>query len=238
MKPITRRSFLRGTAVLAAGAICPSGLAQPARTRLVLLGTGGGPRVTAKGRAKPATLIVVNGVPYVIDCGDGVALQLVRGRRRARHACAMSSSPTTTPTTISITATSSTPAGPRGCARRSTPTARRRIKAMTEAYWQLNRFDIETRIADEGRADLRKLVTAHEFSEGGLVMQNAEVKVTLRARAPSADRAGLRLPLRRRRPLDRHLRRHRVFARAGRPRQRRRRAGAARPCTSPASRTC
>src|SRR6266508_3425636 len=52
------------------------------------------------------------------------------------------------------------------------------IKAMTEAYWQLNRFDIETRIADEGRPDLRKLVTAHEFAEPGLVMQNSDVKVT------------------------------------------------------------
>jgi ribonuclease BN (tRNA processing enzyme) len=52
------------------------------------------------------------------------------------------------------------------------------IRAMTEAYFQLNRFDIETRIADEGRPDLRKLVTAHEFSEPGLVMQNADVKVT------------------------------------------------------------
>ena len=52
------------------------------------------------------------------------------------------------------------------------------IKAMTEAYWQLNRFDIETRIADEGRPDLRKLVTAHEFAEPGLVMQSSDVKVS------------------------------------------------------------
>ena len=49
---------------------------------------------------------------------------------------------------------------------------------MTEAYWQLNRFDIETRIGDEGRPDLRKLVTAHEFAEPGLVMQNSDVKVS------------------------------------------------------------
>jgi ribonuclease BN (tRNA processing enzyme) len=52
------------------------------------------------------------------------------------------------------------------------------IKAMTEAYWQLNGFDIKTRIADEGRPDLRKLVTAHEFDVPGLVMQNADMKVT------------------------------------------------------------
>ena len=32
---------------------------------------------------------------------------------------------------------------------------------------QLNRFDIETRIADEGRPDLRTLVAAHEFDQAG-----------------------------------------------------------------------
>jgi len=52
------------------------------------------------------------------------------------------------------------------------------LKAMTDAYWQLNRFDIETRIADEGRPDLRALVVAHEFDQGGPVMQNDDVKVT------------------------------------------------------------
>src|SRR5437764_7067886 len=51
-------------------------------------------------------------------------------------------------------------------------------RAMTAAYWQLNRFDIETRIADEGRPDLRKLVTAHEFDAPGVVLQNADVKVS------------------------------------------------------------
>jgi ribonuclease BN (tRNA processing enzyme) len=73
---ITRRGFIRAAAL---AALLPfRSLAQAARTRLVLLGTGGGPRVTAKGRARPATLIVANGVPYVTDCGDGVALQLAR----------------------------------------------------------------------------------------------------------------------------------------------------------------
>src|SRR5499425_683566 len=72
----TRRDFLAGASALAALSPLPA-FAQSS-TRLVLLGTGGGPRVTAKGRAKPATLIVANGIPYVIDCGDGVALQLVR----------------------------------------------------------------------------------------------------------------------------------------------------------------
>jgi len=66
------------------------------------------------------------------------------------------------------------------------------IKGNDRGYWQLNRFDIETRIADEGRPDLRKLVTAHEFSEPGIVMQNADVRVNRGARAPSPGRARLR----------------------------------------------
>jgi ribonuclease BN (tRNA processing enzyme) len=44
-------------------------------TRLVLLGTQGGPRVNAE-RAQPSNLLVVNGTNYLIDAGNGVARQL------------------------------------------------------------------------------------------------------------------------------------------------------------------
>jgi len=186
---IARRYFMSGAAALAAATFPPWSLAQSSRTRIVLLGTGGGPRVTAKGRARPATLIVVNNVPYVVDCGDGVALQLVRAGvalDTLRH--------------IFITHHHSDhnldygnliyagwAAGLRTPVDTYGPPP---LKAITEAYWQLNRFDIETRIADEGRIDPRKLVTAHEFSENGLVMQNADVKVTAaRVRHPPITQA-------------------------------------------------
>ena len=175
-----RRNFLSGAAALAAAAaLAPLRAQVPAKpkTRLVLLGTGGGPRIVAPGRSKSANLIVVNGVPYVVDCGEGVAHQLVRAG--------------VAPSTLRyvfITHHHSDhnldygnlvydawAAGLRAPVDTYGPPP---IKAMTEAYWQLNRFDIETRIADEGRPDLRKLVTAHEFAEPGLVMQNADVKVT------------------------------------------------------------
>ena len=45
-------------------------------TRLILLGTKGGPRVTA-GRANPANVVMVAGEPYVVDCGYGVTRQLI-----------------------------------------------------------------------------------------------------------------------------------------------------------------
>jgi ribonuclease BN (tRNA processing enzyme) len=49
---------------------------------------------------------------------------------------------------------------------------------MLDAYWQLNTFDIETRIADEGRPDLRRMVNVHEFTGPGIVLQNEDVRVT------------------------------------------------------------
>lgn len=43
--------------------------------RVILLGTGGGP-ILRKGRSQPATLLVIDGVAYLIDAGDGVSRQM------------------------------------------------------------------------------------------------------------------------------------------------------------------
>jgi len=173
---LSRRRFLGSASALAAASTLPA-FGQGAKTRLVLLGTGGGPRVTAKGRGKPAHLLVIAGVPYVIDCGEGVALALVRA------GVALD-----TLRYVFITHHHSDhnldygnlvydgwAAGLRTPVDAYGPPP---LAAITDAYWQLNRFDIETRIADEGRIDLRKLVTAHEFAAPGPVMENRDVKVT------------------------------------------------------------
>jgi ribonuclease BN (tRNA processing enzyme) len=64
---------------LAVAAVAVAGAAEtPAKsplTRLILLGTQGGPRVNPE-RAEPANLLVVKGKPYLIDAGNGVARQL------------------------------------------------------------------------------------------------------------------------------------------------------------------
>ena len=44
-------------------------------TRLILLGTGGGPRPRTTSSAS-AQVVVANDTAYVIDCGNGVARQL------------------------------------------------------------------------------------------------------------------------------------------------------------------
>jgi ribonuclease BN (tRNA processing enzyme) len=51
------------------------------------------------------------------------------------------------------------------------------LTALINGYWESNRFDIETRIADDGRVDLRRLVAAHEHREG-VVLDTPDVKVT------------------------------------------------------------
>src|SRR5688572_31150294 len=49
---------------------------QKKPTRIILLGTKGGPRV-AEGRSNSATLILINDVPYIVDCGYGTSRQLI-----------------------------------------------------------------------------------------------------------------------------------------------------------------
>ena len=179
MREISRRALLlsasalgvRTMRVLAVGA-----QTGPQKTRLILLGTGGGPRVTKGGRSKPATLILVKGVPYVVDCGEGVAQQLQEAGvqlNSLRHVLIthhhsdhnldfgnLIYDAWVSGLNVSIDAYGPPP-----------------IQAIVDAYWQLNKFDIETRIADEGRPDLRKMVNVHEFSAPGVVLQNADVSI-------------------------------------------------------------
>jgi hypothetical protein len=94
---MNRRQFLHG-AMAASGASLFAGPsdAQGTRTRLILLGTGGGP-TPKKSVSAPAQVIVINGAAYVVDCGDGVARNC--SRRRAAAGRAASSLLTSIPIT-------------------------------------------------------------------------------------------------------------------------------------------
>jgi ribonuclease BN (tRNA processing enzyme) len=75
----SRRQFLADATSLvlapAAWAALASGQERKG-TRLILLGTRGGPGVGGS-RNNPSTLLLINGVPYVVDCGAGTSRQLV-----------------------------------------------------------------------------------------------------------------------------------------------------------------
>src|SRR5947207_16027824 len=75
-----RRQFLIAATTAASASLLSRTVSAQAknRTRIILLGTKGGPTLTTRtSRTNPATLIVVNDVPYLIDCGYGVSRQLI-----------------------------------------------------------------------------------------------------------------------------------------------------------------
>lgn len=75
----SRREFLTGTASLSLSAVLAGlGFSQEKkRMRIILLGTKGGPRVGGSGRSNPSTLILINDIPYIVDCGHGTSRQLL-----------------------------------------------------------------------------------------------------------------------------------------------------------------
>jgi len=146
------------------------------RAKLILLGTAGGPRPRAS-RAAPSQVILVNGVAYVVDCGNGVAIQLVRAGvplNAIRH--------------IFITHHHSDHnadygnllllAWTAGLQHRVDTWGPPPLTQMTRLFFQMNAFDITTRIQDEGRTPLAPLVHPHERTSGGIVMKDANVTVT------------------------------------------------------------
>jgi ribonuclease BN (tRNA processing enzyme) len=172
-----RRTFLAGVAALAA-TNWPSRYieASNSKTRLILLGTGGGPR-PRKISSASAQVIVCNDTLYVVDCGNGVARQLVFAGLplpMLRH--------------VFITHHHSDHNADYGNLMWLAWTAGLRtrvdtwgpppLERMTQLFFEMNAYDINTRIADEGRVPLVPLVHVHELSQGGPVMQDDNVTVT------------------------------------------------------------
>jgi len=175
----SRRTFLCGAAglALAQGAWIPLAFGQNKKgTRLILLGTKGGPRVGG-GRSNPSTLLLINDVPYVVDCGAGTSRQLVAAgvplnRLRYLFFTHLHSDHMLEygPVVYNGWAT--------GLRTRVDAYGPPPLKTMTRAFWDYMRFDVDTRIDDEGRPDPRPLLVANEFTGPGVVMQNDDVKVT------------------------------------------------------------
>jgi ribonuclease BN (tRNA processing enzyme) len=173
---VSRRAFLAG-AFGAAAALRPrTGHAQGAGTKLILLGTGGGPR-PRKASSATAQVIVSNNVAYVIDCGDGVARQLV-----------FAGVPLTTLRHIFITHHHSDHnadygnlmwlAWTAGLSTRVDAWGPPPLEKMTKLFFDMNRNDIDVRIANEGRTPLVPLIHVHELRRRGPVMSDENVQVT------------------------------------------------------------
>ena len=169
-----RREFLGTTAaLLAAARLAPRGRRS---TRLVLLGTAGGPRPHTT-RSAPAQAIVINETVYVVDCGNGVARQLVLANlplRTVRH--------------IFITHHHSDHnadygnlillAWAAGLSTRVDGWGPPPLERMTDLFFEMSATDIRARTVHEGRVPLRPLVHSHDVRVGGPVMHDENVRVT------------------------------------------------------------
>jgi ribonuclease BN (tRNA processing enzyme) len=175
-----RRTFLATATALAPGirGMMDGPPRPPSRagTRLILLGTAGGPRPRAT-RGSPAHVIIANESAYVIDCGNGVARQLVAAGVPLRsirgifvtHHHSDHNADYGTLVLLAWTAGLATPVDSWG------PPP---LKRITEAFFAMSAPDIDARMRDEGRPDPRPLVRAHELRAGGRVVDDRNLKVT------------------------------------------------------------
>lgn len=146
-------------------------------TRVILLGTKGGPRLGEAGRSNPSTLIMINDVPYLVDCAYGTSKQLITAGvalNRVRYVFIthhhsdhnLDFGPLLYNAWITGQPTRVDAYGPTG------------MNQLARDFFNYLKFDIETRMADEGRPDPNSLITAHEVSKPGVVMRNDDVKVS------------------------------------------------------------
>jgi ribonuclease BN (tRNA processing enzyme) len=174
---ISRRSFLVFAATLAHTILRPLPAASHCETlKLILLGTAGGPR-PRKTRSASAQVILVKETAYVIDCGDGVARQLVSAGvplPELRHIFLTHhhSDHNADYGNLMLLAWTA------GLKTRIDTWGPPPIEKITKQFFEMSSFDIETRIGDEGREPLVPLVHVHELTNGGLVMEDENVKVT------------------------------------------------------------
>ncbi|MBC8086657.1 MAG: MBL fold metallo-hydrolase [Phycisphaerae bacterium] len=177
-----RRTFLQTSAALATStsALFASGtrtrVSQKANTKLILLGTAGGPRPRLA-RSAPAQVIVANGAAYVVDCGNAVARQLVAAGVPLNsirtvlitHHHSDHNADYGTLLLLAWTGGLQKPVDTWG----PPPLAR-----MTDLFFEMSATDIETRMLDEARVPLRPLIRAHDIRTAGLLFQDENVKVT------------------------------------------------------------
>ena len=120
---------------------------------------------------------MANNTAYVIDCGDGVARQLV-----------LADVPLTSVRHVFITHQHSDHnadygnllwlAWAAGLSTRVDTWGPPPLEMMTNLFFEMNAFDIDTRVSNERRVPLVPLVHVHEIRDNGAVMSDEHVNVT------------------------------------------------------------
>ena len=124
-----------------------------------------------------AQVIIAGGRLYVVDCGDGVARQLVLAGASLpalRHVF-ITHHHSDHNADYGNLLLLSWAAGLRDRVETWGPSPLARI---TKLFLEMSAYDIDIRVADEGRAPLAPLIQPHELVDSGAVMQDDYVRVT------------------------------------------------------------
>lgn len=138
---------------------------SPSPDRLVLLGTKGGPSIRQGGPWPTSSLLVANGHPYVIDCGLGVTRGLVEAGIALKDIRSILITHLHSDHVLEMGPLIHT-AWTNGLNHKVTVHAPLGARAVWDHFLQSLAFDIETRIADEGRPPLESLVDVIEYPDG------------------------------------------------------------------------
>jgi hypothetical protein len=160
-------SYLRRAlcAVMLASPLVCSYAQSAGPDRIVLLGTKGGPSVRDTVRFPSSNVLVIDGQSYVVDIGYGVTQRLIQAKvplqslrnvfithhhsdHNLEYGTLLYNA-----WVVGLKVPMQT-FGPKG------------MPELDRGSWIANRSDIETRMADEGRPDPRKLFNANEFGPG------------------------------------------------------------------------
>ena len=166
----TRRQIVAGLAAL------PLIGAGELRTRVVLLGTKGGPTPSPY-RAAPATLIEIDGKAWGVDCGNGVANQLAKAgvsldalaRIFVTHNHSDHVADVGTLIELAWSSGLKTPLWVHG-----PPPIRQIVRDQLAAL----SYDVAARIREEGRIPLAPLVHIDERAGAGIVVRDGGTTVT------------------------------------------------------------
>lgn len=166
--------------LLVASAFPRTPSAQPSplpetKTRLVLLGTAGGPSAKVA-RAQPANAVIVNDDIYIVDAGDGIVRQMALGgyplpKVRAVFITHHHSDHNAGYGPLLLRAWMS---GRRAVINTFGPAG---LEQMTADYFEHMQRDIELRITDGGLPPVATMIDASDIEEEGLLYEDENVRV-------------------------------------------------------------
>ncbi|PVB59748.1 MBL fold metallo-hydrolase [Labrenzia sp. 011] len=146
--------------------------------RLVILGSKGGPAIRPGGPSPTSSLLEIAGRRCVVDCGLGVTRALVDAGVVLKELDLVFITHMHSDHVLELGPLLHT-AWTTGLAKPVTVYGPEGLEDYWSGFLASMRYDIDLRIADEGRPDLRALVTIHPLREGAVLLGEGAVTVSV-----------------------------------------------------------